>query len=69
MGGDIRGEIRFMQKGIAQWPIPPISVISKIGAGDALCPTAVNLLLQSIFRKDGLSDTVEAAQIAEACKT
>jgi hypothetical protein len=46
-----------------------IHVISKIGAGDVLCPIAANLLLQTIFRKDDLSDTVAAAQTAEAGKT
>jgi hypothetical protein len=60
---------RFTGKGIAQWPVPLISVISKIGAGDVPCPIAANLLLQTIFRKDDFSDTVEAAQTEEACKT
>jgi hypothetical protein len=46
-----------------------ISIISKIGAGDAPCPIAANLLLQTISRKDDLSDTVEAARTEEACKT
>ena len=59
----------FTGKGIAKWQTPLIFVISKIGAGDGPCPIAANLLLQTIFRKDDLSDTAEAAQTAEACKT
>jgi fructose-1-phosphate kinase PfkB-like protein len=61
--------IGFTRKGIVQWPIPLISVISKIGAGDVLCPIAANLLLQTISRKDALSDTVATAQTEEAGKT
>ena len=66
--GDIRGDVPIHAKGIVQWPIPLIPVISKIGAGDVLCPIAANLLHQTIFRKDAPSDTVAAAQTEEAAK-
>jgi hypothetical protein len=61
--------VRFTRKGIVQWPIPLISVISKIGAGDVLCPIVANLLLQTIFQKDELSDTDAAARTEEGGKT
>jgi len=59
----------FTRKGIVQWPIPLISVISKMGAGGVLFLIAAPLLVETIFRKDDLSDTVAAAQTEEAGKT